>query len=233
MIATNKRCNKVSTFDQIKKTWVSYYPNLLSVRSLPGVVTHLEYVIVAGGLQGESPVPLGDIEIMNWVEGAQWKRVPVYLPIPMYALQLTVTNGYAFVVGFNDANKSYTKRVYELSISVITNLPDQLHSAPTEWVELPPTTHWHFSLVPGLFPLVVVGGFDKTVTTKDIKMYDRSEKKWKIFDSLSFARCRTAVTAINNNALIVIGGCTSPNDTESTSLDVVELGQVEQVQTFS
>ena len=36
--ATKKRTNKVSTFDEDSQTWTSYYPDLLSVRSKPGVV---------------------------------------------------------------------------------------------------------------------------------------------------------------------------------------------------
>ena len=48
-MATTKLTNKVSTFNHAKQSWVSYYPNLLSVRNRPGIVTHLEYVIVAGG----------------------------------------------------------------------------------------------------------------------------------------------------------------------------------------
>jgi len=48
--ASTKRTNKVSTFDVDSQTWTSYYPNLLSVRSKPGVVSHLEHVIVAGGI---------------------------------------------------------------------------------------------------------------------------------------------------------------------------------------
>ena len=50
--ANNERTNKVSTFDEDNQTWKSYYPDLLKVRSGPGVVTHLEHVIVAGGSRG-------------------------------------------------------------------------------------------------------------------------------------------------------------------------------------
>ena len=45
--ATKKRTNKVSTFDEDSQTWTTYYPDLLSIRSRPGVVSHLEHVIVA------------------------------------------------------------------------------------------------------------------------------------------------------------------------------------------
>ena len=44
--ATKKRTNKISTFDEDSQTWTSYYPDLLSVRNKPGVVSHLEHVII-------------------------------------------------------------------------------------------------------------------------------------------------------------------------------------------
>ena len=49
--ATKKMTNKVSTFDEDSQIWKSHYPDLLSVRSRPGVISHLEHVIVAGGLE--------------------------------------------------------------------------------------------------------------------------------------------------------------------------------------
>ena len=51
--ATEQRTNKVSTFDEASQTWISYYPDMLSVRSKPGVVTHGEYVIVVGGARSD------------------------------------------------------------------------------------------------------------------------------------------------------------------------------------
>jgi len=51
--ATNKQTNKVSTFDEASQTWISYYPDMLSVRSKPGVVTHGGYVIVVGGARSD------------------------------------------------------------------------------------------------------------------------------------------------------------------------------------
>ena len=83
LIATSKRTNKVATFDHAKQSWMSYYPNLFSVRTLPSVVTHMEYVIVAGGARGDdTPVVLDDIEILDWLENSQWKRISIHLPVP-------------------------------------------------------------------------------------------------------------------------------------------------------
>ena len=57
------------------------------------------------------------------------------------------------------------------------------------------------------------------------------QKNGKKIDSLSFPRCRTTVTVINDNAIIVIGGCIKAmaSDAKSNSLSVVELGQVGEV----
>ena len=63
----------ISTFDEDSQTWTSYYPDLFSVRSKPGVVSHLEHVIVAGGVRptaedDDTPVVQDDIEVLNWIE---------------------------------------------------------------------------------------------------------------------------------------------------------------------
>ena len=232
LIATNKVTNKVSTFDHIKQSWVSYYPNLLSVRFLPGVVTHMQYVIVAGGVKGVgTPFLLDDIDILDWGKNSQWKRVAIHLPIPMYDFQFTVANDHLFVVGYVNANLDYDKHVYKLPITLITNSTDQQQCASTGWVELTQTTHWYPSVVTGLSSLMVFGGRNAmyTAETADIIIYDEITKTWKEIDSLSFPRSRAAATAINDNALIVIGGLISISKADSVSLTVVELGQVEKV----
>ena len=229
LIVTKKITNKISTFDQAKQSWVSHYPNLLSPRNKPGVVAHMEYAIVAGGVKGEStPVVLDDIEILDWIENSQWRKASLHLPVPMCALQLIVSDDTVFIVGYADTLLYYDKRAYQLPVTVITNSADQ-QCASTKWVELGEATHRHSSVVTGLSSLMVAGGCDATDTTADIKMYDKSTQKWKKIDSLSFPKYSTAAAAINNNSIIIIGGCTSISAPDSTCLTVVELGQVGQV----
>ena len=229
LIATKKITNKVSTFDQAKQSWVSHYPNLLSARNKPGVLTHMEYVIVAGGAKGDDvPVVLDDIEILDWIEKAHWRKASIHLPVPMCALQLAIYDDTVFVTGYADTLLYYDKHVYKIPVAVITSLADQ-QCASTRWIRLGETTHRHSSVVTGLSSLIVVGGCDATGTTKDMKMYESSTQKWKKIDSLSFARYNATATAINYNAVIILGGCTSVHDPDTTNLTVVELGQVEQV----
>ena len=42
---TNKRTNKVTTFNN--NSWTNEYPNMIKARIMPGIVSHLDYVIVA------------------------------------------------------------------------------------------------------------------------------------------------------------------------------------------
>ena len=91
--------------------------------------------------------------------------------------------------------------------------------------------HLYTALVPGSSPPVIVGGWnhsDKT-STANTKMYDNSDHSWSV-GSLSSPRSLVAVTAVDNNAIVVIGGCTKGGyvaDRDSSSLTVVELGEAE------
>ena len=228
---TKKRTNKVSTFDEDNQTWTSYYPDLLSVRSKPGVVSHMEHVIVAGGTRptaedDDIPVAQDDVEVLNWIENSHWRKVSIKLPVPMYAFIPTISDDHLIIVGYNGA--------YKIPVAHMRSLIDQQHNSdtPTKWTELTAADHLYATLVPSSSPPVVVGGRDHIggTPTADIKMYDNSNKSWKKIASLSSARSDAAVAAVYNNGIVVIGGCTKGDtiaNAISSSLTVVELGQVE------
>ena len=103
--ATKKRTNKVSTFDEDSQTWSSYYPYLLSVRHRPGVVSHLEHVIVAGGTRPatknyDTVVVRDDIEVLDWIENSHWRKVSIKLPVPMFGFTPTISDGDLIIVGY-------------------------------------------------------------------------------------------------------------------------------------
>ena len=152
----------------------------------------------------------------------------------MYAFTPTISDGDLIIVGYRDATLIADRRAYKIPVTNITASVDQQHSigTPTKWTELTATDHYSRALVPSSSPPVLLGGHDKTgtITTADIKMYDSSNKSWKMFGSLSSARSRVAVAMVYNNAIIVIGGYTkggSVNNALSSSLTIVELGQAE------
>ena len=234
LFANKKRTNKVSTFDEDSQTWTSYYPDLLSVRSKPGVVSHLEHVIVAGGGL-DNGIEQDDIEVLNWIENLHWRKVFIKLPVLMYAFTPTITSDdHLLIVSYSGAEMTKHKEAYKIPIADITASIDQQHKSHklTKWTKLTAADHWFLSLVPRLSPPVVVGGMDitGTIPTADIKMFDSSNNSWKKIGSLSSARSAVAVAAVYNNAIIIIGGCTkgdNMSNRDSSNMTVAELGQVE------
>jgi len=232
--ATKKITNKVSTFDVDGQTWTSYYPNLLSARSKPGVVSHLEHVIVAGGgrftVEDDETVVQDDIEVLNWIENTHWRKVSIKLPVPMFAFIPTIYDDHLLIVGYhfnglhNDA--------YKIPVANITASNGQKH----QWIKLTAAAHDHFKVTPisGSSPPLVVGGQgsgrDDGIPTAVISIYDNCNKSWMNIGSLSSARSYVAVVTVHDNAIIVIGGCTKGKhkaDRKSSSLTVVELGHAE------
>ena len=155
----------------------------------------------------------------------------------MYGFTPTTSDDHLLIVGYydyGDVNLYSNNGAYKIPVANITASIDQQHNndTPTKWTELTASDHYYAALIPSSSPPVVVGGEDTTGTipTADIKMYDNSSKSWKKIGSLTSARSFSAVAAIYNNAIIIIGGCTKADtigDRKSSSLTVVELGQAE------
>jgi len=229
--ATKKRTNKVSTFDEDSQTWTRYYPDLLSVRSKPGIVSHLEHVIVAGGDKGDdTKVTQDDIEVLNWIENSHWKKASIKLPTPMCSFIPTISDDHLFIVGYTDERLVY-KSAYKIPVdNVVVSLDEQhIFTKPIKWTELTSATHFSTALIPSSLPLVAVGGCDNDgKTTANIEIYDNITKLWKKIGSLSSARSKISISTLYNNAIVVIGGCTKGRNVttcKSSSLTVVELGQ--------
>jgi len=154
--------------------------------------------------------------------------------MPMLTFTPIIANDHFVIVGYSGDYWHPYKRAYKIPVNDITRSGDQLQTSdtPTKWITMTSATHWETALVPSSSPLVVVGGEDQraTISTSDIKMYDDSKKSWRKIASLPSARSRLAIAAINNNAIIIIGGCTKSDtlaNAKSSSLTTVLLGQAQ------
>ena len=151
---TFERTNQITTFDGTTRLWKSHYPNLLSARSGPGVITHLEHVIVAGGVSGDDYTILDDIEVLKWTDNSQWQRVSVHLPKPMYNLKMTTCGDHIFIVGYHDSSRVKEKGIYKIAINavVISN------ALPVGWHSVIKTPYWGTTPVPNSYTPLVIGG---------------------------------------------------------------------------
>ena len=223
LCTTYKRTNRIRTFDEAAYSWTSHYPDLLSARSRPGVVTHLEHVIVAGGQTDSGDnnhIVLDVIEVLNWIKNSQWRKVSVRLPRPMFDLKMTTSGEDIFIVGYGNRERMWEKCIFKIAINAVTIS----NGKQASWDQVTPEFQWNTTPLPNSSPLLVIGGNNDHQTTADIKMYNATSKEWKKVDSLTFSRTLPAVAMVGDNAIFIMGGYT---DVDLSSSTVVEMGQVE------
>lgn len=105
--STGEVTNKVSTFNEENQTWVSYYPDMLSIRRQPGVITYMEHVIVLGGITDNADTVLDSIEVLDWHENTQWKRVLLTLPTPMWCFTPFICFSQLIIIGFHGQGSQF------------------------------------------------------------------------------------------------------------------------------
>ena len=228
---TKERTNKISTFNNAKRSWKPHYPDLLSARTAPGVITHLDYVIVAGGgIDSGDYHAADDIEVLKWTaEKLHWKRVSVHLPKPMINLRMTTCGECIFIEGYNASSRVWGNEKFKIAINAVIN------NEEVSWDRVTAESYRYIytTPVPNSVPPLIIGGIDShdQRTTADIKMYDVISKEWKKIASLASARSSPGVAMIGDNAIIVMGGHTRADAENFTasSVKIVEMGQVEQL----
>ena len=151
--ATGKRTNKVTTYNN--NSWKNIYPNLIKPRVKPEVLTHLDYVIVAGG-RLDVNIFSDDIEILNYKQSSHWVIARMKLPEPMWLPSLTISDGLLYIVGYNRAT-ARTRAAHKLPLDLITSTAAQLTSNQAAyWTKLPPAPHCHTAVIPNSCPPVIV-----------------------------------------------------------------------------
>ena len=227
---TGKYHNKVTTYNSKTNSWYSCYPDMLHNRSKPGVITSDDHVIVMGG--GSSPdTALDSIEVMNYHQQLQWKKVSLHLPGPMWAIKPTISGDYITIVGYSSDLRYNT--IYQITTQEIISSLDQPLSTGAvtrQWQKLSSPTHWNTVTVPYSNPPVIIGGDDvEDIPTSDVSLYDSSKNLWRKVDSLTSNRNHVGVALLNSNTIIVIGGTSGGVGIEAakaSSLTTVEIGNI-------
>ena len=225
---TNKITNKVTTYNN--NSWSKTYPNTIKTRLRPGAVTHLDYVIVAGGYLDDGTFS-DDIEVLNYKQSSHWVIARMKLPKPMRLPSLTISDDLLYIVGYTTATGKRRRAAYQLPVDIITSSAAQLTSNQTaHWTKLPPAPHYNTAIIPNSCPPVIIGGNDiQCVPTVDIRVLDVPNNSWKKIASLTTARVSTAVVPINHDSILVIGGYSGGRrieEAKANSMTTVEKGSV-------
>ena len=204
---TNKCTNKVSTFDNNTNQWKRCYPDLMTSRSKPGVVTHEDHVIVLGGIIDDG-VYSDDIEVLNWTQPLHWMKSNIKLPQPTWAPSLTISHDQLYIVGYSVSGGRYST-AYQLTIdSIISSIGQPPTSGQSNnWNTLPNAPHYDTTLLPQSHPPVIIGGHDiQYVPTSDVAILDITKNTWNRVASLSIPRTYVAVVPISHDSILIIGG---------------------------
>jgi len=214
---TNDLHRKVTTYDSDTKKWISCYPDMLHVRSKPGVISYQDHIIVMGG--GYSLGDNDSIEVMNYHQ-PQWKEVSVHLPAPMYNITPAICGEYITIVGYSDharQTKSYQIPVKDITLS--KNLPS--------WKELNSPTHYNTAIIPYSNPPVIVGGETHDFKcTSAISMYNTFNNSWESVECLTSAKDTVGIAYVDERTIIVIGGTNGGSASAENCLTTVEIGHI-------
>ena len=230
---TLKVHNKVTTYNSKTNSWYSCYPNMLHNRDKPGVITSDDHVIVMGG-KSSPDTYLDSIEVMNYKHQLQWKEVSVHLPVPMWAINPTISGDYITIVGYS-SGLTYNTTYQITTQEIISSLDQPLSTGAVtrQWKKLSSTTHYDTATVPYSNPPVIIGGISHvnrgSVLTSDVSLYDPSKNSWRKVDSLTSARSFVGVATLNSSTIIVIGGSSGGVGVEAnkaSSLTTVEIGNI-------
>ena len=226
-----KRTNRVTTYNAANQSWINEYPSLQKAREMPGVLTHLNYVIVAGGRLCDGTFS-SDIEFLDYKQPSpEWMMANMKLPVEMSHPSLTITGNTLYIVGFDKENADKGKimishNAFKVSLSEAQFTENQ----KAQWTKIPSTPFGCTALIPNFSPPVIVGGITKDVPTDDIRVLHEPNKSWKKIASLGFPRFDTAVVPINHESILVIGGSIE-NTKDEVGINTVEKVTIRQCHT--
>ena len=112
---TNKITNKVTTYTN--NNWSNEYINLLKARVRPGVLTHLDYAIVAGGTLDDNTFS-DDIELLNYKQLSHWLIARMKSPEAMWRPSLTISDDTLYIVGYSIATGRINAS-YKVSVGMV------------------------------------------------------------------------------------------------------------------
>ena len=224
--------NKVSTL--INNRWTQHYPNMTKCRLRPGVASHSDYVIVAGGARDMNTF-CDDIELLYYKHPPHWIRTNTNLPKPMCAVSLTISDDLLYIAGYDESDEVRSNKAHQVAVDKITSSVAQ---PPTSnqtvlWTTIPSTPHYNTTFVPNSTPPVIIGGDLQNVPTADVAMLKQS---WSKVASLSSPRHSVAVVPIDCHSILVIGGTTGNKTVEEAdahSVTTVEKGTVKRSHTVA
>ena len=133
------------------------------------------------------------------------------------------------IIGYAGSYNMRYQAAYKLAVSEIEN-----SSSAKVWKKLHSPPRARMTVVPYTFPPMIVGGNENSfssVVVVDVNVYNFNTDSWNLVDVLKTPSYRAycIVAAVDDNAIIVIGGCHKAQNLttcKASAIKTVEIGQV-------
>lgn len=192
-------------------SWTEEYPEMLTHRVCPAVLTTATHVVVAGG---RNKTELATVEVMSR-QSFQWSKA-ASLPDPIGHPHLTLCDGYLYV--------SEHQSMYSCSIEKFlhTSSSSATTTEQSGWIKLADAPLYSgFSLVTFRNRVLAVGGQDaKEVTSGAIHSYNAASDEWSAVGEMPTPRADTLAVFLPVGQLVVVGGWSALG-----SFDITEIGK--------
>ena len=218
---TKKITNKVTTFNRIR--WTTYYPNLIRARVGPGTVSHLDYVIVAGG-ELDHNIFGDDIEVLNYKLSSHWVKARMKLPETMWHPSLTISDDHLYIIGYCDTIDS-TNTTHKVPVNTVTSSATSNSSA--DWIQIYLGPYHTIAVIPNSCPPIILGSADNK--NVDILIFDVPNNRWSTVSCFKYGQRAFAIIPIHHDSVLSIGGCTdvtSPEKAKMNSVTKVNRGSI-------
>lgn len=223
LCSNNERSKHLFSYNEASHSWISHFPDMLKPRNRCSVVTHDDSVIVAGGTT-TGDVCLNSIEVMS-ISELRWREVATHLPFTMWNMSTTICNNEMYIIGYAGSDNMRYQAAYKLAISDIEN-----STSPKVWKKLHSPPRARTTVVPYCYSPLIVGGNDNNYNSVvDVSLYNVSTDSWSLVGMLKTPRAYSIVAAVDDNAIIVIGGCHEAKNLttcKASAIKTVEIGQV-------
>ena len=221
-----------SLLSLIDAKWIKQFPPMPTKRSLTSAVCGGRSLIVAGGV-GEGDKILSTVEVMD-TETLQWSTASS-LPHSLCGELPTMCGGRVYMVGgfVNDKGSKFSKSLFTCSLAALLQSCQQqslgarlqtlsLASRSKVWHQLADTPVTFSTWVALHGKLLAVGGCNSDgKQTTAIHMYNTTTNSWEVISHMATPRCRCSVAVLPHNELMVVGGITPDDKTNSVEIATI------------
>ncbi len=195
-----KYCRSLGVWRTDSEKWVDLYPDMPTSRSHSSVATYNEYLIVAGGYNGEC---LSSVDVMN-IDTKQWYSGP---PAPRsfsYMKTATVGDMSYYMGGY--ANYVYTEDVYRVSLPALISQVKSRRIDPQIWETISPLNVKLSAPLSIGGHLLAFGGRLSGSDVTSIQHYQPDTNKWVEVGDMPSPQYDCTCAIVNSCDILIAGG---------------------------